>query len=167
MDQNQSSPENDIILENLFNMLSPTEEEEPTEGNTSVAGNTHILQQNINTHSSEQVSNTNIGQFSDLNQVYTHWSLEIDHRFQQMHSTMYNFIQCEVSRQLGSQNPGPSRVESAPETHSCSSRKRKRHRSFMSDEQHERLQSEFAKSPHPTPQPWKKWDWKLIWTMKG
>ena len=50
MDQNQSSPENDIILENLFNMLSPTEEEEPTEGNTSVAGNTHILQQNINTH---------------------------------------------------------------------------------------------------------------------
>ena len=175
MDSNQSSPENDSILENLFNMLPPIQDGEQTEGNTSVSANTPILQQVFNTQSSEQVSNTNIGQCSDLNQMYTQLSQEIDNRFQQMYGTMYNFIQLEISRQLDPQNPrpsafegpsrqldpqnprpsafeGPSRIESALETGSCSSRKRKNHRSFMSDEQHERLQSEFVKNPQPTPQ---------------
>ena len=153
MDRPHLQETEDGILENIFNMLQPIEGEELTEGNISVAGNTPILQHVFNDYSSEQVSNTNVRHFSDLNQVYRQLSLQIDQRFQEMHNTMYNFIQCEVRRQLGPQNPGPSRVENAPETDLSSSRRRKRHRSYMSDVQNERLQLEFAKNPNPTPRP--------------
>lgn len=76
--------------------------------------------------------------------------------YDRLYNTLYNQLYIDllpgpVQESTDSEEAGPSGIgQSSDSAEGCSSMRRKRHRSFMSDEQHGRLESEFAENPHPT-----------------